>query len=55
MHNKKMYDLENEGQVHGVEHTQWLHSMANINLSKSQMTPFCDSSHCFQDIKVSNM
>ena len=28
MHNKKMFDFENEGQGHGVQHSPWCHSMA---------------------------
>ena len=35
MHNKKMFDLENEGQGHGVQQWQRSLSMANINLYKS--------------------
>ena len=36
MHNKKMFDieLENEGQGHGVQHSPWCNSMANIDLGK---------------------
>ena len=34
MHNKKMFDLENEGQGHEVQHLPWCHSMVNINLDK---------------------
>ena len=34
-HNKKMFDLESEGQSHGVQHSQWLYVMPNINLNKS--------------------
>ena len=52
MHNKKMFDIEDEGQ--GVQHSQWCHSMVNINLGKSHMMHFCDSSHRFWDI-VSNL
>ena len=39
-----MSDLEDEGQCHGVQHLQWRHSMANINLCKSHCTHFWDSS-----------
>ena len=35
MHNKKIFDLENESQGHGIQHSQWSHSMANVNLYKS--------------------
>ena len=34
MHNKKMLDLENEGQSDGAQHPQLCHSMANIKISK---------------------
>ena len=34
MHYKKMFKFEN-GQVHGIQHSQWSHSIANINLFKS--------------------
>ena len=37
---KKMFDLENEDQGHGVQHSQWCHSMTNITLCKSHMTDF---------------
>ena len=32
MHKKKMFDLENEGQGHRIQHSQWRDSMANVNL-----------------------
>ena len=35
-----MFDLENEGKGHRVQHSQWYHSMANINLCKSHMMNF---------------
>ena len=38
MHNKKMFYLKNEGQGHRVQHSQWSHSMANINLYKSHIS-----------------
>ena len=31
-HNMEMFDLENEGQRHGVKHSQWCHSMATVYL-----------------------
>ena len=34
MHNKKMFDLENEGQDHSVQLSQWCLSMANSNHRK---------------------
>ena len=47
MHKKKMFDLENEGQRHGVQHSSWCHSMAKINLCKSYTSTFLTSSHRF--------
>ena len=44
MHNRKMFDLENEGQSHGVQHSQWSHSMVNINLYRSHTFAFFASS-----------
>ena len=43
LNNKKMFDA------------QWRNSMANINLCKSRITYFCDSTHSFRDINVSNL
>ena len=40
MHKKKISDIENEGQGHGVQHSQWFHSMANINLYKRRSLAF---------------
>ena len=37
---KEMFDLKNEGEGQGVQHSQWCHSMVNINLYKSHMTHF---------------
>ena len=37
MHHKKVFDLENEGQSHRVQDSQWSHLMANIFLCKSHM------------------
>ena len=31
-----MFDIENERQGHGVQHSQLAHSMVNINLYKSR-------------------
>ena len=42
-----MIYLENEGQYHGVKHSQWYISMTNANLCKSHMIQFCSSSHSF--------
>ena len=44
--------LKMKVKIMGVEHSQWCHSMTNINLCKSHMMKFYDSSHCFQDINV---
>ena len=52
---KKMFGLENEGQDHEVQHSKWYHWMANINVCKSHITHFCDSSYRFQDINISNL
>ena len=35
LHNKKVFDLETEGQGHEVQHSQWSHSVTSINLCKS--------------------
>ena len=48
-----MFDLVNEGQGHWVEHSQWFHSMANINLYESQTWAFFASSHRFRDVHIS--
>ena len=32
-----MFDFENEGQGHGVQHSQWCHSMVNNNMHKIYM------------------
>ena len=55
MHNKKIFDFENEGQGREVQHSQWRHSMANINLCKSSDAFFYDNSYRFRDINVSNL
>ena len=48
-----MFDHENEGQSDGVQHSQWSHSMENINLYKRRTSQFVDSSHRFRNIHVS--
>ena len=53
MDNRKMFDLENEGQSHGVQQLPCCHSMANINLYKSHTWAFRVNSHRFQDIHIS--
>ena len=58
MHNKKMFDKENEGQSDGAQHMQWCYSMANINLYhvyKNCNTHFYAISCRFDDIKVCNV
>ena len=50
-----MFDLENEGQGKGVNNSQWCQSMVNINLDKSYMMHYCNGSHRFQDVNVSNV
>ena len=48
---QKSGDLENIGQGHDVQHSQWRHSMANINLYESCTWAFFASSHCFPNNK----
>ena len=55
MHGKKLFGLENEGKGHGVQYSQWRQSTAHINLCRSHMVHFCDSSQRFRDISVSNL
>ena len=50
---KKLFYLENEGQGHRAQHSQWCNLMENINLGKSHMMHFCDSSHYFRDNNIS--
>ena len=46
IHNKKIFDLESEGQLDGAEHPQLWHSLANIQICKRhhtflrQLSPF---------------
>ena len=47
------FDLENEGQGHGVQHFHWSHSMANINLYEGHTCAFFACSHHFRDIHIS--
>ena len=37
MHNKKMFDLEKEGQIYGVQYSPLRHSVTNINLYKGHI------------------
>ena len=50
----EMFDLDNLGQDHRVQHSQGCHSLANINanLHKSHSTPFYDSDRRFGDVMV---
>ena len=48
-----MVYLESEGQGHGVQHSQWFHSIENIKLYKSQTWTFFASCHRFRDIYIS--
>ena len=47
------FDLENEGQDRGVQHSSWCYSMANVNLYKSHNRAFFASINCFRDIHIS--
>ena len=35
-----MFDIDNEGQCHGVQHSPWCYSMANNNLYKVTLEHF---------------
>ena len=50
MHNKKMFDIENES--HRTQHPQWIQSMTNIKIYNRYYT-FCASFHHFRDIRIS--
>ena len=43
-----MFDLENLDQFYGVQHSQYSHSMANINVCKSQNCFFLQALTAFQ-------
>ena len=53
MHNKKMFGLENLGQGHEEQPSQWYHSMANINCYKTR--GFFASSHRVRDIHITQI
>ena len=53
MLSNKMFDLDNEGQGHGVQYSPWRHSTANINLCKSHIGTFFASYQRFRDIHIS--
>ena len=48
---QKYCDPENIGQGHNVQHSQWHHSMASINLYKIRTLAFFANSYRFPDIK----
>ena len=50
----KCCDLENIGQGHDVQHSQWRHSMTNINLYKSRIEHFALAITVFPDILLYN-
>ena len=52
---KKMFDLENDGKGHGIQHSQWRHSIANINVGKSHLTHFIIALTDSDYIDVSNL
>ena len=41
------FDPENSGRSHRLQHSQWSHFMANVNLYKSHTLAFYASSHRF--------
>ena len=45
IHNKKMVDLESEGQGDGARHPQWWQPMANIKIYKRHYNFFASSRH----------
>ena len=45
MHNMNVFDLKDEGQGHGVQHSQCSYLRADINLYKSHIWEFFVSSH----------
>ena len=48
------FDRKNLGQCHWQHHSQLCHSMANINLIKSQTRHVCANSYHFVDINILN-
>ena len=50
-HFQKLCNLENIGNDHDVQHSQWPHSMANFNIYKSRTWVFFTSCHRLPDIK----
>ena len=47
---QKFFDLEDIGQGHDVQHSQWHHSMANINFFKKLYLSVFTNSHRFPDM-----
>ena len=48
------FDLEKLGQGHGVQHSQWCHSMENIKIYKCYIFALFPFSNHFQDSSISN-
>ena len=44
------FDRENLDQGHGVQRSQWFHSMTNINFHKNHLWSFYACSQRFRDI-----
>ena len=55
MHNKKMFDLGNECQSDGAQHSEWCRSIANIKLYTSYSTRFYTRSYRFRNSSVSDV
>ena len=51
----QMCDLKNSGEGHGVQHSQWSHSMTNINLYESHTWQVFARCHRFRDIQISKL
>ena len=51
----QILDLENVGKYRRVQHSQWHHSVTNINLYESRSMHFYASIHRFRDVKVWNV
>ena len=50
MRNKKIDNLENQGQGHGIRYLQWCHSMANIKIFQIHLTHFFALAHTSSDM-----
>ena len=53
MHNKKMFDFEDEGKSDGARYPHWCHSVANITMYKV-ITHSCVRFYHFRDNSISN-